>query len=86
MAGRISGLKRGKRKGWDQRTSSAKGEECWGRGLVVEGLGAALKLKERELRAAVLRAWRDVVRLDLKLDLGLDGVVRRFEGGEMVKE
>ena len=81
IAGRTSGLKRGKRKGWDQSMSSEKGED--GERCACEEVLLRVK-EEMELTAAFLSACRDVVRLDVKLGFGF-GVEARLVLGERIK-
>jgi len=86
MSGLTSGLKRGKRNGCDHSMSSAKGEAPApsSRRVFPDG-GAGRDLSEdNEDSAADLSACSDVVRLDLKENLGF-GVVARLLGFGMTR-
>lgn len=86
MSGRTSGLKRGKRKGCDQSMSSAIGEAPApgsSRRSLEGGAGKDLS-EDNEESAADLSACSDVVRFDLKENLGL-GVEARLLGFGMTR-
>lgn len=85
-SGRTSGLKRGNRKGCDQRTSSESWETMTARSDLFAVRRARRLGAEDALRgvngesAASLRACRDVVRFDVNDDFDFVGVARSCVG------